>query len=159
MTYRDESRGGKTPKDARAKFAELLRRAERNGERIRLTRRGAPIAYIVPLADGERLKRFDEMAKRMSESGAAATGGGYAPPQPELPEMPQAPEQAGPSPYQETYPEHGNEDERTIAIGAFKKTINRILDENESITRPDMSRRIKHDGYIGSAVRKIIGEG
>ena len=158
MVYRNEP--GRVPKDSRAKFAELLRRAERNGERIRLTRSGVPFAYIVPLQDGERLKRFDEMSRRMNEQQSA--GGppqGYAP-EPQFPPPPQGPPPGPPpSPYDSAFPEHGDENERQIAINTFKKSIERILNESEPISRTEISRRIKHDGYIATAVRKIIGEG
>ncbi len=176
MVYRNEPGQmphGRAPQDSRQKFAELLRRAERNGERIRLTRNGAPFAYIVPLADGERLKRFDDMARRMEESGSGAAA--YAPepplqgvpggvpahmqgggqPQGMQPNMGEGPS----SPYDSAFPEHGGEDERQVAIAAFKKTIERIIGESDPITRAEMSRRIRHDGYIATAVRKIIGEG
>jgi prevent-host-death family protein len=140
-------------KDARTKFAELLRRAERNGERIRLTRRGTPIAYIVPLADGERLRRFDDMAKRMEDQSRPSPAQPDLPQMPELPELPQAPEPDVP------LVDHGDETERSIAINAFKRTVKNILEDTRTLTRPEMKAKFKDDNYIGTAVRKIIGEG
>jgi prevent-host-death family protein len=42
-----------TVAQAKARFAELLRRVELTGEQISVTRRGVPVARIVPLDESE----------------------------------------------------------------------------------------------------------
>lgn len=49
-------------KEARMRFSEILGRAEYAKERIRLTRRGKTVAYVVPPEDFERLERLDALA-------------------------------------------------------------------------------------------------
>ena len=46
--------------DAPSRFAEAVARAERDGERVLLTRDGKPVAAIVPIEDAERLEGWED---------------------------------------------------------------------------------------------------
>jgi len=46
--------------DARQDFAELVNRAAYRGERVLVSRRGRPIAAIVPIEDVEFLERYED---------------------------------------------------------------------------------------------------
>jgi hypothetical protein len=50
------------------------------------------------------------------------------------------------------------EEQREVAIGAFRKGMFRILDEPSELDRQAMAKRLESDGYIGSALRRIIVE-
>lgn len=63
--------------DAKARFSELIERAE-HGEEITITRRGAPVVKLVPAVQGYDRERAERAAKRMLERRAAiAAQGGY----------------------------------------------------------------------------------
>lgn len=46
--------------EAREDFAELVNRAAYTGERIRIYRRGRPVAAIVPIEDAEYMERLED---------------------------------------------------------------------------------------------------
>jgi prevent-host-death family protein len=46
--------------EAREEFAELVNRAAYTGERIRIYRRGRPVAAIVPIEDAEYMERLED---------------------------------------------------------------------------------------------------
>lgn len=53
--------------EARQDFAELVNRAAYRGERVLVSRRGRPIAAIVPIEDVEFLERYeDEMDLKLA---------------------------------------------------------------------------------------------
>jgi prevent-host-death family protein len=64
--------------EARERFAELVSRAAFGKERIVLTRRGKPLAAMVPVADLERLQALEDAADRAAveraETEMARTG-------------------------------------------------------------------------------------
>lgn len=59
--------------EAKARFAEAVKKAEA-GERVLITRYGAPVVALVPLADVERLKR---MGRGGAGGGLASLAGGW----------------------------------------------------------------------------------
>lgn len=48
--------------EAKARLAELLRAAER-GETVAITRRGRPVAHLIPAPDQERARRKEAVAR------------------------------------------------------------------------------------------------
>jgi prevent-host-death family protein len=48
--------------DAKNQFSNVLNRAAFGGERIILTRRGKPVAAVVPMEDLEKLERMEDQA-------------------------------------------------------------------------------------------------
>ena len=48
--------------EAKARLAELLRAAER-GETVAITRRGRPVAHLIPALDQERARRKETVAR------------------------------------------------------------------------------------------------
>ena len=158
-------------KDARSRFAELLRRAEQDKERIRLTRRGKPIAYVVPLEDVERLRRLDDRYAAAAESGGGAGNREPSPremrdpdedmretPRSEAPEDEDEDDRRPQTPHHEMVLHNHEEDERDVKINAFKKSLTRIFNDSDVLTRGDITRKLKHDNYVSSSVLRIIGE-
>ncbi len=157
MEGRDEppdpsARAAFAGRDARGKFAELLRRAEQ-GMRTRLTRRGRPIAYLVPLADGERLKALDE-AERAGDpdSGDLPAWSPYDDGPPDDDDDDDLPPELGPPPGMiEGFPEgmppeepsyfmpeallpDHDEDERAAIIADFRKGLTRIFSDTDKLS-------------------------
>jgi len=62
MTMREIEEPSVRAEDAKGKFAEALRRAAKNKERVVVTRRGKPIAVVMPLRDARLL---DDLEDRM----------------------------------------------------------------------------------------------
>ena len=142
------------------KLAEMIRRAE-TGRRIRLTRRGKLAAFIVPREDVQRLEWLEEQERQFRESEGQEDLG---------PPMSDYDEPAHAEPPTDTRsrqpesppPRHINYDDerqRQRAIAAFRKGFDRILVSSETLSRADITRRLKDDGYIASAMLGIIGEG
>jgi prevent-host-death family protein len=52
--------GHVTVSEARQDLADLVNRAAYRGERVRVTRRGKPIAAIVPMEDVDFLERYED---------------------------------------------------------------------------------------------------
>jgi antitoxin (DNA-binding transcriptional repressor) of toxin-antitoxin stability system len=144
------------------KLAEMIRRAE-NGRRIRLTRKGKLVAFIVPPDDMQRLEWLEEQERQFHESEGRDDLGpsmsdydepAYAEPEPAYEARGREPEPPPP-------PRHVNFDDerqRQRAIASFRKGFDRILSASELLSRGDIARRLKEDGYIASAMLGIIGE-
>jgi antitoxin (DNA-binding transcriptional repressor) of toxin-antitoxin stability system len=63
--------------EVRKRFAEIMTRASRDGERVKVTHYGKTIAFIVP---GKDLKKLEDCEKDLaSADGAHAAGGATAP--------------------------------------------------------------------------------
>lgn len=64
MTYNGqrESIGSLSVSEARAEFADTLRRVADRGERVRLSRSGRDVAAMVPIADLELLEALEDRA-------------------------------------------------------------------------------------------------
>jgi prevent-host-death family protein len=60
--------------DAKTNFSALLERVER-GEQIVITRRGKPVARLMPIATARKVKVSDAMAKLRKLRKGAALGG------------------------------------------------------------------------------------
>jgi prevent-host-death family protein len=58
--------------EARQDFAELVNRAAYRGERIVVSRRGRPVAAIVPIEDYARLEAAEEIARNAGQAQAEA---------------------------------------------------------------------------------------
>ena len=57
-----EATGGLSVSEARADFADTLRRVADRGERVRLSRSGKEVAAMVPIADLELLEALEDRA-------------------------------------------------------------------------------------------------
>ena len=64
MTYKtgEEVVGRLSVSEARAEFADTLRRVADRGERVRLSRSGKDVAAMVPIADLELLEALEDRA-------------------------------------------------------------------------------------------------
>lgn len=64
MTYRAQEggTGNLSVSEARADFADTLRRVADRGERVRLSRSGKEVAAMVPIADLELLEALEDRA-------------------------------------------------------------------------------------------------
>ena len=64
MTYNTEGEpaGSLSVSEARADFADTLRRVADRGERVRLSRSGKDVAAMVPIADLELLEALEDRA-------------------------------------------------------------------------------------------------
>jgi prevent-host-death family protein len=58
--------------EARESFAELVNRAAYGGERVLVSRRGRPIAAIVPIADVEFMERMEDALDQQAARAALA---------------------------------------------------------------------------------------
>ena len=56
----DHQAGHVSVSEARNDFAEIVNRAAYGGERVRVVRRGRPVAAIVPIRDLELLERLED---------------------------------------------------------------------------------------------------
>jgi prevent-host-death family protein len=161
--------GAPPPSEAMKKLAEMIRRAE-TGRRIRLTRKGKLAAFIVPPEDVQRLEWLEEQERLYRESqndeGGFDQMTDYDEPAYAEPAAAAEPDQAGPR--QRDMPEppppprntnFDDERQRQVAIAAFRKGFDRIIMASDVLSRSDISRRLKPDGYIASAILSIIGEG
>jgi prevent-host-death family protein len=150
--------------EAMRKLADMIRRAE-TGRRIRLTRKGKLVAFIVPPDDMQRLEWLEEQERQFHESEGKGDSepsfSDYDEPayaEPEAAQESYFQNQADPEPP----PRHMNYDDerqRQRAIAAFRKGFDRILAASETLSRADIARRLKDDGYIASAILGIVGEG
>jgi prevent-host-death family protein len=148
--------------EAMKKLAEMIRRAE-TGRRIRLTRRGKLVAYIVPQEDVQRLEWLEEQERLYRDS--SGDDGDFGPSMADYDEPAFAEpayaeaRQEEPEVAPQRHTDFDDERQRSLAIAAFRKGFDRIIMASEVLSRADISRRLKEDGYIASAILSIIGEG
>jgi prevent-host-death family protein len=70
--YKMYETGHPSVSEARQDFAELVNRAAYRGERIVVSRRGRPVAAIVPIEDFARLEAAEEIARNSGQAQADA---------------------------------------------------------------------------------------
>ncbi len=144
------------------KLAEMIRRAE-NGRRIRLTRRGKLAAFIVPPEDVQRLEWLEEQERQFRESEGQESHDpsmeDYDEPAYAEPPVPEPRARQAEIPPPPRHIDFNDERHRQRAISAFRKGFDRIIIASDVLSRADIARRLKDDGYIASAMLGIIGEG